>query len=75
MESTGITDHIYRNMLVRCPSCHKTSTTQNSPWRPFCSERCRLIDLGMWLTGGYRIPVHEVGQEIESKEDQDNGQG
>ena len=24
-------------------------------WRPFCSERCRTVDLGRWLTGGYRV--------------------
>jgi endogenous inhibitor of DNA gyrase (YacG/DUF329 family) len=25
-------------------------------WRPFCSERCKLVDLGRWLSGAYRIP-------------------
>lgn len=29
----------------------------DNPWRPFCSERCRLIDLGDWLTGKHAIPV------------------
>jgi hypothetical protein len=28
-------------------------------WRPFCSERCKLADLGRWLGGGYRIPVSD----------------
>jgi endogenous inhibitor of DNA gyrase (YacG/DUF329 family) len=26
-------------------------------WRPFCSERCRVIDLGNWATEAYRVPV------------------
>jgi endogenous inhibitor of DNA gyrase (YacG/DUF329 family) len=30
-------------------------------WRPFCSERCKLIDLGQWANEGYRIPVEEQG--------------
>jgi hypothetical protein len=30
-----------------------------NPWRPFCSERCKLIDLGQWATDAYRIPVEE----------------
>jgi endogenous inhibitor of DNA gyrase (YacG/DUF329 family) len=29
-------------------------------WRPFCSERCRLLDLGRWLDGDYRIPGEPV---------------
>jgi endogenous inhibitor of DNA gyrase (YacG/DUF329 family) len=26
-------------------------------WRPFCSERCKMVDLGRWLRGDYRVPV------------------
>jgi endogenous inhibitor of DNA gyrase (YacG/DUF329 family) len=46
--------------LVNCPHCGKGvpwSTT--NPHRPFCCERCRLIDLGQWATESYRIPVAE----------------
>jgi len=32
-----------------------------SPYRPFCSERCKLIDLGAWASESYRIPVAEPG--------------
>lgn len=42
---------------VRCPTCGKTvEWTPESRWRPFCSERCRLIDLGEWLQEEKRIP-------------------
>ena len=42
---------------VACPTCKKLITWDSqSPWRPFCSERCRLIDLGEWLDEGYKIP-------------------
>lgn len=42
---------------VPCPVCDKPVTwSEQSPWRPFCSERCRLIDLGEWASEGHRIP-------------------
>ena len=42
---------------VSCPHCrHAVPWGPESPYRPFCSERCRLLDLGEWLTGGHLIP-------------------
>ena len=42
---------------VPCPTCGKAVPWgPTSPWRPFCSERCRLIDLGDWLDEAHRIP-------------------
>ncbi|MCE7965723.1 MAG: DNA gyrase inhibitor YacG [Nitrospira sp.] len=38
-----------------CPECHHPTTWQDNPWRPFCSERCQLLDLGAWAGGQYRI--------------------
>lgn len=43
-------------LTVACPTCGKKVTWgPQSPWRPFCSERCRLIDLGQWGSDAYRI--------------------
>ncbi len=43
---------------IRCPTCGRpVAWTPQSPFRPFCSERCKLLDLGEWLTDGYRIPA------------------
>lgn len=43
--------------VVPCPTCGKPVTwTTDAPWRPFCSERCKLIDLGEWLSEDKRIP-------------------
>lgn len=41
---------------VRCPHCRKETIWQGNPHRPFCSERCKLIDLGQWIEGRYSIP-------------------
>lgn len=44
--------------LVRCPQCGGESRwAPDNPWRPFCSERCKQIDLGCWANDSYRIPV------------------
>jgi len=40
---------------VKCPACGKPATYAGNPDRPFCSERCRLLDLGQWADEGYRI--------------------
>jgi endogenous inhibitor of DNA gyrase (YacG/DUF329 family) len=43
---------------VPCPRCGAQAPySPENPWRPFCSERCRSIDLGAWATESYRIPV------------------
>jgi uncharacterized protein len=42
---------------VKCPTCGRTiEWSRDNPYRPFCSERCRLIDLGAWLTEQRGIP-------------------
>jgi len=41
---------------VPCPTCNKpVAWSTHAKWRPFCSERCRLIDLGDWLDENHRI--------------------
>ena len=39
----------------RCPTCRRAASASDKPF-PFCSERCRLVDLGKWLGEDYRIP-------------------
>ena len=42
---------------VACPNCGRTVVwSKTEKWRPFCSERCKMIDLGEWLTEEKRIP-------------------
>ncbi|ADE16864.1 protein of unknown function DUF329 [Nitrosococcus halophilus Nc 4] len=50
-----------RKRHIHCPTCgRETLWSQENPWRPFCSERCRLIDLSAWATETHRIPGEET---------------
>lgn len=60
---------------VNCPTCRRELDWEAAPFRPFCSERCRLIDLGAWLTEQRAIPgepaavqENSVPEERELKE-------
>jgi endogenous inhibitor of DNA gyrase (YacG/DUF329 family) len=53
-----------------CPICKKTVAEiegEKVPkWFPFCSERCKLVDLGRWLDGKYQIPVEITPEDEEA---------
>jgi endogenous inhibitor of DNA gyrase (YacG/DUF329 family) len=50
-------------VTVKCPTCGRSiEWSEQSPFRPFCSERCRVIDLGAWLTEKHVIP--DTGTEL-----------
>ena len=49
-------------MKVKCPQCGAEVEWKESPYRPFCSERCKLIDLGAWIEGRYVIPGEPTGE-------------
>jgi uncharacterized protein len=51
---------------VRCPTCQRELSWETAPFRPFCSERCRLIDLGAWLSEQRAIP----GESAQDEENQ-----
>lgn len=47
-------------IAVKCPACGKrVEWSQQNPWRPFCCERCKIIDLGAWADESYRVPDSE----------------
>ncbi|MEK6693609.1 MAG: DNA gyrase inhibitor YacG [Nitrospirota bacterium] len=55
-------------MKAKCPVCHKETVWEENKYRPFCSNRCRLIDLGVWVDGGYRITGDTNNKEKEEQE-------
>jgi len=55
-------------LKVACPTCKReTEWSAQSPFRPFCSERCRLIDLGAWFSEEHAIP----GESVQLDPDED----
>jgi uncharacterized protein len=63
--------------LVKCPTCGKMVEYQGNEFRPFCSERCKLIDFGAWADEEFALPtenaelteedIHEIEKELERK--------
>jgi uncharacterized protein len=50
--------------MVRCPACQGDSVYASSnPYRPFCSERCKQIDLGAWASESFRVPTEAPPDE------------
>ena len=53
-----------------CPQCRKLIRwSPTNPSRPFCSERCRLIDLGEWASEGHRIPGAPLAPADDEEDD------
>lgn len=57
---------------TKCPQCKKKTAWEGNKWRPFCSERCKTLDLGAWASENYKIEsledeFIEDAQEIDSK--------
>ena len=56
--------------IVNCPQCGKpVPWTGESRYRPFCSERCKTIDLGAWASEAYRAPAVEHDDDDATPED------
>lgn len=53
-------------LVVACPQCNRDVVwnTENK-FRPFCSERCKMIDLGLWANEEYRVPDNELPDQPE----------
>lgn len=43
-----------------CPHCKKPTAWADNPFKPFCSERCKLIDFGAWANESYAVPAEDV---------------
>jgi uncharacterized protein len=66
----GICEIMCAAIKSKCPTCrNEVIYSIDNPSRPFCSERCRLKDLGAWLDGAYSIAAEEDDSENSSAED------
>jgi endogenous inhibitor of DNA gyrase (YacG/DUF329 family) len=53
---------------MRCPTCGKRFEESNSPTLPFCSPRCRQVDLNRWLTEEQRLPAGGLDEDRSEEE-------
>ncbi|MCK5138778.1 MAG: DNA gyrase inhibitor YacG [Thermodesulfovibrionia bacterium] len=58
-------------MKIKCPTCKKRTEWKNNPYRPFCSSRCKLIDLGAWAAEEYRIESKLEDEKTSPHEEED----
>jgi hypothetical protein len=63
-----------KTMKIKCPVCRKDAKWDDNPFKPFCSERCKLIDLGKWATEEYRIPDEKKKLPEENEDEKNNGE-
>jgi endogenous inhibitor of DNA gyrase (YacG/DUF329 family) len=53
--------------IVSCPKCAaQVAWSPASRWRPFCSQRCKMLDLGAWASEAYRVPVESPVDDEDS---------
>jgi len=59
---------------IRCPICKKEALWDDNPFRPFCSERCKLVDLGKWASEDYRIAGEKSNLPSDDRDEKNNSQ-
>ena len=56
--------------MALCPQCNRATTlSADNAWRPFCSERCKLLDLGEWFGERYTVPVENAEGDFAQDDD------
>jgi len=61
-------------MKVPCPICRKLVTYHGNEFRPFCSARCKTIDLGDWASGKYAVPVDKTENDNADESASENSE-
>ena len=62
-----------RVITVKCPHCGTSLVySTDNPFRPFCSERCKMIDLGQWADENYKIPTPDTSSATLISEDSES---
>ena len=59
-------------LKVKCPQCSTEFSYYESEFRPFCCERCKLIDLGHWFEESYRVPDKNLNNPSEKNDNEKN---
>ena len=59
---------VYGVFMMKCPNCGKPTIWKDNLFRPFCSERCKLIDFGNWADENYAMPAENAPTSAETIE-------
>jgi endogenous inhibitor of DNA gyrase (YacG/DUF329 family) len=57
-----------KEITVECPTCEKKFSYYSSDYRPFCCEKCKMVDLGHWFDESYSVNGIDGSVYIEDKE-------
>ena len=52
---------------IKCPKCGEDTTLENNEFKPFCSERCKISDLGAWADESYFIAGDDVDTDFDTE--------
>jgi endogenous inhibitor of DNA gyrase (YacG/DUF329 family) len=58
---------------IICPICKTATTWEENPYRPFCSDECKMRDLGKWASEGYRVEGESQSEEEGKQPEEDEG--
>lgn len=61
--------------MKKCPTCNKPVEWQDNPFRPFCSERCQLVDLSKWVSEEYCVPGRPVSGDTFDDDENESRPG
>ena len=57
-------------MNFKCPKCKKKVGWEENEWRAFCSERCKMVDLGAWVLEDHKVPEAPRAYDDEAQPDE-----
>jgi uncharacterized protein len=65
-----------KKKMIKCPTCEKEFNYYSSESRPFCTDRCKMIDLGHWFEESYSVPSETPVDDLEghARNEGSNGQ-
>jgi endogenous inhibitor of DNA gyrase (YacG/DUF329 family) len=58
---------------ITCPICKTATTWEENPYRPFCSDECKMRDLGKWASEEYRVEGRSQSEEEGKQPEEDEG--
>jgi endogenous inhibitor of DNA gyrase (YacG/DUF329 family) len=65
-------EHNHKTLIIKCPQCSSEFNYYSKATRPFCSERCQMVDMGHWFEESYKVAGPMVVNQQDENEDEEN---